>query len=85
MEIRYAAAAAKALRKIDGIWRTRIEAKLLEYATAPDTLSNMVLRLVGDGRLRLRVGDYRIIFSEDGIVMVVEEVGHRREIYRRSK
>lgn len=41
--------------------------------------------LVGaPGRLRIRVGDWRIIYRvEDArLVVLVVEVGHRREVYR---
>jgi mRNA-degrading endonuclease RelE of RelBE toxin-antitoxin system len=32
--------------------------------------------------LRLRVGDYRIIFTETLEVLQIENIGHRKEIYR---
>jgi mRNA interferase RelE/StbE len=41
-------------------------------------------RLTGSQRCRLRVGDYRIIYTFDaaaGIIYLLA-VGHRREIYR---
>ena len=35
-------------------------------------------------RLRIRVGDYRIIYrvEDDVLIVVVVKVGHRRDIYR---
>lgn len=38
----------------------------------------------GGGRLRLRIGDYRIIYriEDDRLVVVVVKVGHRRDIYK---
>ncbi len=38
----------------------------------------------GDGRLRIRVGDYRIIYKieKDKLVILVVKIGHRSEIYR---
>lgn len=45
-----------------------------------------VRRLVGAEALyRLRVGDYRVIYSIDGkkLVVLVIRVGHRRDVYRR--
>jgi mRNA interferase RelE/StbE len=41
-------------------------------------------RLAGRNRCRLRVGDYRIIYTFDvaGNVVHLLAVGHRREIYR---
>lgn len=36
------------------------------------------------GLLRLRVGDYRVIYQveDNRLLIVVVEVGHRREVYR---
>ena len=34
------------------------------------------------GRLRVRQGDWRAIFSFDGADVVVERIGNRREVYR---
>lgn len=38
----------------------------------------------GEGLLRLRVGDYRIIYriEERRLVILVVKIGHRREVYR---
>lgn len=37
-----------------------------------------------DGVLRLRVGDYRILYQvqDDRLVVLLVKIGHRREIYR---
>jgi mRNA interferase RelE/StbE len=40
-----------------------------------------VKRLKGQAGARLRVGDWRVIFYEEGGTIVVAAVGHRREIY----
>ena len=66
------------------MWRERIKAKIGDYAANPSAFANVVKRLTGDGRLRLRIGDYRVIFSEDGMILTIEEVGHRGDIYRRQ-
>ena len=38
----------------------------------------------GEGRLRLRVGDYRVIYrvEDDRLIIVVVKVGHRRNVYK---
>lgn len=38
----------------------------------------------GQGRLRLRVGDYRVIYrvENDVLVILIITVGHRKNIYR---
>jgi mRNA interferase RelE/StbE len=62
--------------------RDRIEAKIDEMGLRLDTFPHY--RLTGSNRFRLRVGDYRIIYSFDVTPNVVHllAVGHRREIYR---
>jgi mRNA interferase RelE/StbE len=62
--------------------RARIEFRIdqmgLRLATYPHH------RLVGSDRFRLRVGDYRVIYTFDvaSNVMHLLAIGHRREIYR---
>jgi mRNA interferase RelE/StbE len=62
--------------------QTRIESRIdlmgLRLATFPHH------RLIGCNRYRLRVGDYRIIYTFDaaGHILHLLAIGHRREIYR---
>lgn len=58
--------------------RSRVRPKLMEFAK---TGQGDVKRLKGRTGARLRVGDWRIIFEESSIQIVVYAVGHRREIY----
>ena len=41
-------------------------------------------QLSGDlpGTFKLRIGDWRVIYSLEEEIMVIHAVGHRREIYR---
>ena len=82
MQVIYTENAEKDLQKIGHVAKTKIEDKVLEYAANPAAFRNKVKRLVGEDLLRLRVGDYRVLFTEDGIILNVIKVGHRREIYR---
>lgn len=59
----------------------RIEAKIVELATNPKALANQVKALKGVKALRLRVGDYRVIFTEDGVILTILRIGHRGDIY----
>jgi mRNA interferase RelE/StbE len=84
MQISYEAKAIKDLKAIDAKARERIIAKIVQYAAAPGSLANKVIHLAGSPFYRLRVGDYRVIFSLDdevAIVMTVVRVRHRREVY----
>ncbi|NCW29934.1 MAG: type II toxin-antitoxin system RelE/ParE family toxin, partial [Actinobacteria bacterium] len=40
--------------------------------------------LVGKSGLRIRVGDYRVVYEVNNtrLLVLVVQVGHRREIYR---
>ncbi|HEY1983625.1 MAG TPA: type II toxin-antitoxin system RelE/ParE family toxin [Xanthobacteraceae bacterium] len=58
--------------------RQRIDARLMEFAA---TGRGDVKRLKGRQGSRLRVGDWRVIFYEEGGAIVIAAVGHRREIY----
>jgi mRNA interferase RelE/StbE len=58
--------------------RRRIDARLTRFAADG---TGDVKRLRGRAGARLRVGDYRVIFYEEGGSIVVVAVGHRREIY----
>ena len=60
----------------------RIRAKIDQYAADPAGLANMVRSISGAPALRLRVGDYRVIFTVEGDTLTVLQIGHRRDIYR---
>ena len=78
--------ALKALKKLDRYTALLITAwirKNLEGCTNPRQHRK---GLVGDksGQWRYRVGDYRLLaeIQDDRIVILILNVGHRREIYR---
>ena len=73
-------AAAKALRK----HRTdaaRILEKIEAYAADPAAQANNVKRLQDSSALRLRVGDYRVVFEEGEAEIVVTKIGPRDSVY----
>jgi mRNA interferase RelE/StbE len=61
--------------------RDRIEDKMAELAMSPGNLGNQVKRLKGARLLRLRVGDYRVIFTDEGVILTIVRVGHRKDVY----
>ncbi len=84
MQITYETKAIKDLKAIEPKTRARIVGKIVQYADAPASQANNVKHLTGSPFYRLRVGDYRVIFSleeEITIVMTVIRVRHRREAY----
>ena len=78
----YAPEAARELDALDPVIRGRIESALASLAIDPLAQRNQIKRLRGDTALRLRVGDWRIIFDASLSEIVVLAIGHRREVYR---
>jgi mRNA interferase RelE/StbE len=66
------------IRSSEAESRARSQAIALD----PLALRNQIKRLKGDPALRLRVGDWRIIFDASPSEIVVLAVGHRRDVYR---
>jgi mRNA interferase RelE/StbE len=62
--------------------RDRIENKLTALAMDPAAHRNEIKMLKGSRLLRLRVCDCRVIFSDEGVVLAIIRIGHRREVYR---
>jgi mRNA interferase RelE/StbE len=81
MNIAYARGVEKDLAKLGYEVHRRILEKIEAYAANPRAFASQVKRLKGSPLLRLRVGDYRVLFTEDGLVLTIFKVGHRREIY----
>ena len=61
----------------------RVDAKLLGLRQNPRPQDSKKLR-DRDGLLRVRAGDYRILYriEDDCLVVLVIRIGHRREVYR---
>jgi mRNA interferase RelE/StbE len=74
----FTATSARQWSKLSSDVRRRIDVRLTEFAA---TGHGDVKRLKGRAGLRLRVGDWRVIFYEEQGTVVVAAVGHRREIY----
>ncbi|NLT05550.1 MAG: type II toxin-antitoxin system RelE/ParE family toxin [Solirubrobacterales bacterium] len=76
-------AAARALKKLDPPVRRRIQGAITLLAQEPRPPVARALR--GRPGLRIRVGDYRIVYtvSDDVLLVVVVTVGHRRDVYDR--
>ena len=55
--------------------------KSLRKHKAPEAMVNNVRKLVGSDEMRLRVGDYRIIFTETEDEVIVSRIGPRGSVY----
>lgn len=79
--ISYTRQALKALRRMPADTAQRIIAKIEQYAQDPETQANNVTALKGREGIRLRVGDWRVIMNDDGVVLAVLEIGPRGRVY----
>ena len=75
-------AAARQLRKLDPDIRPRVQGAIELLAQDPRPPASRPLR--GRPGFRVRVGDWRIIYTvhDDVLLVVVIALGHRREVYR---
>lgn len=75
-------AALRALQQIDRADRNRIDAAIQLLAVDPRPPAAIPLR--GRDGWRVRVGNYRVLYTiDDGVLLVVVvTLGHRREVYR---
>jgi mRNA interferase RelE/StbE len=77
--------AAREFEALDSTIRERVEATLDQLAVAPLSLRNQIKRLKGQAALRLRVGDWRIIFQLRSDEILVLMIAHRSEAYRKER
>jgi mRNA interferase RelE/StbE len=76
-------AAVRALRKLDPPIQRRVQGAIALLADDPRPPAARALQ--GRPGLRVRVGDYRIIYTvaDDVLLVVVVTLGHRRDVYDR--
>ena len=76
-------AAVRALRKVDPQQRLRLQGAIALLAQDPRPPSSRPLK--GRPGYRVRVGDYRILYTvtDDVLLVVVVTLGHRRDVYER--
>jgi len=75
-------AAVRELRKLDPKLRPRVEGAIALLAEDPRPPASRPLK--GRAGYRVRVGDYRVIYTvqDDVLLIVVVTLGHRRDVYR---
>lgn len=86
--IRYTKQAERQLKRLSPEVERRLRSFMEERVTRYEQPRVLAKRLTGayEDEIRYRVGDYRIIcrIQEWLLVVLVVEVGHRREIYRKQ-
>jgi mRNA interferase RelE/StbE len=83
--IRIMDAAVRDLERLDKVVGQRVVKRIYWLAENLDDLG--LEALTGDlaGFYKLRAGDYRVLYEilEDEHTIVIHQIGHRREIYRK--
>jgi mRNA interferase RelE/StbE len=81
--ILFASRAERSFRKLSADVQRRLDPAILALAGNPRP-SGCVKLSGPDSLWRIRVGDYRIVYQihDDRLLILVVNVGHRREIYR---
>ena len=87
MEIRYARAAAKTLERLDKSTKARIRAGILGLTQKPPQGDIKAMQGYHDGRHRLRVGNYRVVYryglEKQLEILHIMEIGSRGDIYKK--
>jgi len=80
-QIIYSPDAAKTLKRMPRNEAEKIRAKMEQYATSPKELANNVITMKGVETLRMRVGSWRVIFTEDLKIIAVIKIAPRGGAY----
>jgi mRNA interferase RelE/StbE len=80
--VEYSREAARTLMRIDRSTSKRIRAKIELLVSNPPALANNVQALKGGaGLMRLRIGDWRVIYTKDFVVLLVLKISPRGSAY----
>jgi mRNA interferase RelE/StbE len=77
-EIEFTSAAVRQWRKLTAATRAQIDLKLRTFA---EIGVGDVKALKGVAGMRLRSGDWRVLFTMKDNTITIHAVGHRRDIY----
>ena len=74
--------AMRALAALDSATRRRVAARI--DTLCEERRPSGCRKLAGSQYWRIRVGDYRVVYSIEGtkLTVLVVRIGHRREVYR---
>ena len=81
-QVRVERAAVKSLARISEPWQSKLQIALRQLAANPRPPG--ARKLSGRDAWRVRVANYRIIYEihDTVLVVLVVDIGHRRDIYR---
>jgi len=81
--LEFTTSAIREFRHLDKQLQRRITEKVTALCEDPFPPGSKKLKAQPE-HVRIRVGDYRVIYRIDGrrVVIVIVRIGHRREVYR---
>lgn len=86
MDVRFSKTARKAIEKYDKSTKQRIKAGIYKLTLTPPEGDIKLLQGYTDGRMRLRIGKYRIIFRYDiegnVDILFIMDINSRGDIYK---
>ncbi len=83
MQVVYSKDAVRVLTRMPANTATLIRAKIVAYAHDPASQANTVKALKGEpGVLRLRVGEWRVLFTREGRILAIFKIAPRGDAYR---
>ena len=82
VSVSLSAGALRDLQKIDPTIATRIIEKIMWLEKNFAHIVPEKLHRELKGSHKLRVGDYRVVYSIDQDTITIEAVGHRRDVYK---
>lgn len=86
MDVRFSKTARKAIEKYDKSTKQRIKAGIYKLTLTPPEGDIKLLQGYTDGRMRLRIGKYRIIFRYDTEgnvdILFIMDINSRGDIYK---
>ena len=82
VKIEWTEEAVRDLEKLDRQVVQRILRKLDWFSKNFERVIPEPLGREFKGTYKLRVGDWRVIYTVEGDIVIIQSVGHRREIYK---
>ena len=82
VKIEWTEGAIKDLEKLDKVVARRVLRKVTWFSKNFEQLVSEPLSSEFKGTYKLRVGDWRVVYTAEGKSVTIQFVGHRREIYK---
>ena len=81
-KIEWTEQALEDLQKLDKPIAKRILKKVTWFSNQFENITPEVLSGDLSGTYKLRIGDWRVIYTIENDVIIIQALGHRREIYK---